>query len=81
MTWTKYRNRVARIRCLYTSELLRVGLRLKIRTLGRLFTARKVSLDNRSTCVLYTEKNTSNWIKVTSHMVQINVNERLRTRY
>ena len=44
-TWRKLRSKVARIRCLYLQELIRLGMRLRLRTLGRLFEAKKVTLE------------------------------------
>ena len=45
MTWKHFRRKVARIRCLYLSELPRVGLHLRLRTGGRVFIAKAVTLE------------------------------------
>ena len=45
-SWKNLRNKVARIRTLYLSELVRVGIKQRLRTGNRLYIARSVTIEN-----------------------------------
>ena len=45
-TWKNLRTKVARIRSLYLTELVRVGIKQKLRTGGRRYIARRVTIEN-----------------------------------
>ena len=77
-SWRQLRRRVPRIVTLNLTELSRLGINQRLRTLGRLFRAHQVTLENFQKTIIYKEKNTQNWIRVTADDVLIYINGRYR---
>ena len=76
--WRRLINKVPRIRCYYLSELLRVGMNQRIITLVKEFWAREVTLEAGLVTVVYQERHTTNWIRITRDSVTIFANGRYR---
>ena len=58
--------KVDRIISLSLIELHRLGLKPKLRTLGRVFIARDVTLENFKKTIIYRENHSENWIRITA---------------
>ena len=77
-SWRQLRRRVPRIVTLNLTELSRLGINQRLRTLGRLFRAHQVTLEGFQKTIIYKERNTQNWIRVTADDVLIYINGRYR---
>ena len=80
-SWRKLIRRVRRIVMLNLTELPRVGISLRLRTLGRLFIARRVTLEGHKVTLIYRELHSENWIKVTNEKAIIFCGGVTRTFY
>ena len=65
LTWRRIKRKVSRIRTFYINQLVEVGLKMHLRTLGHRFTARRITLENGLKVLTYEEENTTNYIRVT----------------
>ena len=61
-SWRKLIRRVGRIVKLLPTEILRVGIRRRLITLGREFTVRRITMVGNRLTLIYEEDYTPNWI-------------------